>query len=49
MRPREGGFSLEREDIGDVSVMRLRGLRYLVDEAEPVFGNPDPGRGPFML
>ncbi len=38
MRPQEGGPLLERDDLGDVTVVRVKGLRYLVDEAEPVFG-----------
>jgi anti-anti-sigma factor len=54
MRTREGGPRLEREDIGDVTVVRVRGLRYLVDEADPVFGPiqglvADAGRSNLVL
>jgi anti-sigma B factor antagonist len=54
MRPKEGGFSLEREDIGGVTVVRVRGLRYLVDDAEPLFGPllglvGDAGRSKLVL
>ena len=54
MRTREGGPPLDREDIGDVTVVRVRVLRYLVDDAEPVFGPiqglvADAGRSRLVL
>ena len=54
MWPKDGGSRLEREDIGDVTVVRVKALRYLVDDAESVFGPlsglvTDAGRGNLVL
>jgi anti-anti-sigma factor len=54
MRPNEGGSLLEWEDIGDVTVVRVKALRYLVDNTEGVFAPltglvADAGRGKMVL